>query len=81
MTTVSTARRLGCSTWTKVKGGRKESRGGRPSLDCRRMGKSQECEAPDYDFSGEAMRRVISNLKLQNRVIPFREILAEVLGG
>jgi len=50
-------------------------------LDCRRMGKSQECEAPDYDFSGEAMRRVISNLKLQNRVIPFREILAEVLGG
>jgi hypothetical protein len=29
------------------------------------MGKSQECEAPDYDFSGEAMRRVISNLKLQ----------------
>jgi hypothetical protein len=27
----------------------------------------------DYDFSGKAMRRVISNLKLQNRVIPFRE--------
>jgi energy-coupling factor transporter ATP-binding protein EcfA2 len=35
----------------------------------------------DYDFSKEVIRRVVSNLKPQKIVIPFRETLTEVLGS